>query len=188
MMLALTVVMLITSGANVYASDQNAITILKMVKTTEAVEAKTEPEDTAEVFEIFPAESNLLVVEEIDADWYSIAYKGEILYVKKSSTVDSVLYGEEEQKPLEEEMSEVSQETTVLVEVLEREQTDTKRTIVWGIIIGVLVISIIIVGIIGKIKEDSENLVNKVEENKVEEDKVEEVAEEKVEETKGNEA
>ena len=156
-MMALIAVVSMTMGVKTYAADDSAITILKMVTTTEAVEAKVSPQDDAEVFQSFPQGQNLLVVEILEDKWYKIAYQNEYGYVKQAVTVENTVFVEE-QTGVEEERQEISDETTVLVEVLEEEQTDTKRTLIWGLIIGILVIAIMAVGVWGKIKEDRKNM------------------------------
>lgn len=156
-MMALAIMMSMTVKANVYAAEENVITILKMVTTTEAVDSMAEPEDGAEVFMSFPQGQDLLVVEIIGDEWYRIVYQDKFAYVKQSVTVDNTVFVEE-QVGVTEEIQEVSDETTVLAEVLEEEQTDTKRTLVWGLIIGILVVAIMAVGLLGKIKEDRKNM------------------------------
>lgn len=159
MTMAIVMFLFLAAGVRVSASEQDSFTILKMVKTIEAVDAKIAPEDTAEVFKSFEEGSDLLVVEETDSEWYGIVYQGEIAYVKQASTAENSLFGEEQQV-VEEEIAEVSEETTVLAETLEREQTDTKRTLIWGLIIAILIIGIMAVSVLGKIKEDKEKQEN----------------------------
>lgn len=153
LMLAVTVILAGFAGDSVYAQDQNVLTIIKMVTTTEAVEALKEPKDTAEVFERFEAGSDLLVVEVVDDVWYCITYKGEIAYVKSALTVDKVIYSEE-QAAVDEEFEEVGYESTVLAEAIEKEEKDSRRTLIFGGTIAVLIIAIIGVGILAKINED----------------------------------
>lgn len=156
-MIVLVVMMSMTLKVNLLAAENSAITILKMVTTTEDVDTTVEPKDGAEVFKSFPKGQDLLVVEIIGNEWYRIAYQNEFGYVKQSVTVENALFGEN-QTELDEQIQEVSDETTILVEVLEEEQTDTRRTLVWGLIIGILVVAIMAVGVWGKIKEDQKNM------------------------------
>ncbi|MBQ9991077.1 MAG: hypothetical protein IJP31_09100 [Lachnospiraceae bacterium] len=128
------------------AAEQNAITIMKMVTVSERTEAKKEPSDSAEVLVVFEAGADILVVEEIDEEWYSIAYKAEIGYIKKAETEEKVSYAEE-LEVADKELEEVGYETTLLVEELEKEKTESKKSILWGVVIAVLVIAIFGVGI-----------------------------------------
>lgn len=170
-MIVLAVMMSMTLKVNLLAAENSAITILKMVTTTEDVDTTVEPKDGAEVFKSFPKGQDLLVVEIIGNEWYRIAYQNEFGYVKQSVTAENALFGEN-QTELDEQIQEVSDETTILVEVLEEEQTDTRRTLVWGLIIGILVIAIMAVGVWGKIKEDQKNM-EKNKEGEDEKDKAE---------------
>ena len=138
-----------------YAADQSAFTILRMITATEEIEARKEPSDTAEISGSFEVGSDLLVVEDVDAMWLGVIYKGEVVYVKKELTSEKSEFTKEMEE-VEEEFREISEESTFLAETLEKREKETKRNLIWGGLIAVLVLAIIVVGVIGKLSEKEE--------------------------------
>ena len=155
--MVLCLVFILAGGMTIYtqAADQGAITILKMVTAKEKTEAKKEPDDSAEVLTVFEAGSDILVVEEIDEEWYSIAYRAEIGYIKRADTEEKTVY-EEELVEVDEELSEVSYESTLLVEEIEKDKAESQKSIGWGVVIGVLVIAILGIGIVQSVLKKDE--------------------------------
>ena len=141
---------------SVYAAEQNSFTILRMITAAEEIEARKEPSDTAEISGSFEAGSDLLVVEDVDSVWLGVIYKGEVVYVKKELTSEKSEFTEEMEE-VEEEFLEISEESTFLAETLEKKEKETKRNLIWGGLIVVLILAIIVVGVIGKLSDKEEN-------------------------------
>ena len=100
--------------------------------------------------------ADILVVEEIDETWYSIAYQAKIGYVKKADTKDKVI----DTQAVDEEMAAEQYESDLWVEELERDREEKSRSVIWGVVIAVLIIAMFGVGIggavMGRAKEKSE--------------------------------
>ena len=58
---------------------------------------------------------------------------------------------------IDEEFSEAGEEITVLAEAIEAHEKETKRNLIWGAVIAVLVIAVIAVGVIAKVRENGED-------------------------------
>lgn len=142
-MLCMTILLGVGTALRVNAAAGDSITILKMVTAEVTTEAKREPDDAAETLTTFNAGSDILVVEEIDEEWYSIAYKGEIGYVRRENTVDK----QTDVEAIDEELAEEEYKGQLLVKEVEKKNSETRQGKIWGAIIVVLVLAIFGVGI-----------------------------------------
>ena len=127
--------------ANAAAGD--SVTILKMVTAEVTSEAKLEPDDAAETLTTFNAGSDILVVEEIDEEWYSIVYKGDRGYVRRADTVDKPI----DVEAIDEELAEEEYQGRLMMEEVEKKNSESKQSKIWGVIIVLLVLAIFGVGI-----------------------------------------
>ncbi|MGN0308291.1 MAG: hypothetical protein ACI4DN_08740 [Lachnospiraceae bacterium] len=131
----------VVQKANAAAGD--SVTILKMVTAEVTTEAKLEPDDAAGALTTFNAGSDILVVEEIDEEWYSIVYKGEIGYVRRADTVDKVI----DVEAIDEELAAEEYQGRLMMEEVEKKNAESKQSKIWGVIIVLLVLAIFGVGI-----------------------------------------
>ncbi len=147
------------------ASSTEDITVLEVVKAKGMVEAKAEPNDSAETVMTFEDGAMIAVIADYDGTWYTIGYQGNTYYVKKADTElmpDSPF--QQQTDDLEAEFEENYIESKILVEEVERLQEEAKSTRIWAIVIIVLVVAIVGINVYlvvkGK-KEDQDKEVDK---------------------------
>lgn len=130
-----------------------AATELNQVMTISAdCEAKETPdEDAAKVFD-YTAGDSVWVVGETQDGWYKVSFQGKEGYVLKEYVTDLHIETEEglQELPtdeLNEEMEALEAEGKMVIEEVERQREEKKRSRVWAIVISALVIAILAVGI-----------------------------------------
>lgn len=131
---------------------EDSVTISKMVTANVDLEAKAEPKEGAETLFSYKAGDKILVVEEINSQWYSVAYQGEIGYVKQADTGELVQEEAIDVGALDKELDEHVVEGKIMVEEVERFREEARQTRIWGTIIVVLVAAILGAGIYSQIK------------------------------------
>ena len=149
--------------------------VLEMVQTEEKVEAKVEPQDSAQVGKVYEPGDIMLIVEGGNEQWHAVAYQGNMYYVKKeeskatkapvivvedaeNNTTTEIVLDEKFKEELDAEMEVERHESKAQIEEYGRHQKETNQKRIWGAIIGVLVVAILGVSVYsyvsGKKKED----------------------------------
>ena len=121
------------------------IQIQKLVVTQDGADAKEEPRTNAKTVMTYEPGTQIAVVEAVNADWYKVAYQGNIYYVKQSDTVEANQgYAQEE---LDQQFEQEKLESKILIEEIERQRSEARQTRIWVSVIGVLVVAILGVAI-----------------------------------------
>ncbi len=124
----------------------------------QAADAYDAPSEDANVAKSFAAGDTVFVTGE-DGDYTSIYYAGKVLYIKKSDISEEAIAAaaaaiEEQNKALEEEFAQKTEEDIAYVNAFMRQQESQKKALIWKIVIGVLVGLIAIVSVIIGIKNN----------------------------------
>lgn len=123
-------------------------------------EARELPEDSAAVVQNYVAGDSVWVVGETQDGWYKISYQGKESYIPKDSTTDLQVEIEGQgtvdlvEAGLDSELAAIEAEGKMLVEEVERQRTETKRSRIWTVVIVVLIIGIFVTGIISTVKKE----------------------------------
>ncbi len=167
-LMALLVAVFISSAFGVSAKAEEAsgevsVTEMNQVMTIlNDCEARELPDGSAAVVQSYAAGDSVWVVGETQDGWYKISYQGKESYIPKDSTTDLQVEIEGQgtvdlvEAGLDGELAAVEAEGKMLVEEVERQRTETKRSRIWTIVIVVLIIGIFVTGIISTVKKEKD--------------------------------
>lgn len=146
--------LLIGMGASVQASETDNTAAMTLQQTTKDTEIKEEPDSGAETLSELEKGTAVIVYGESQDSWSQVEYQGVKGYVESNvlgsySAIDDV-------EELDQEFETVEEETIRIIDEHELIQKSKKNSIIWGVIIGVLVLGIFAVGIISALKKDKE--------------------------------
>ena len=118
------------------------------MKAKSSLEAKTEPDEQAEVVVSYDSGAPVYVTGETTDGWYRVLYQDKVGYVRISELTvqDMDISG------LDEEIDVVEMESRMVIEEVERHRAEAKRSRIWGMVIVLLVAGIFATGIISTIK------------------------------------
>lgn len=143
------------------ASGEVSVTEMNQVMTImNDCEARELPDSSAAVVQSYTAGDSVWVVGETQDGWYKISYQGKESYIPKDSTTDLQVEVEGQgtvdlvEAGLDGELAAVEAEGKMLVEEVERQRTEAKRSRIWTIVIVVLIIGIFVTGIISTVKKE----------------------------------
>lgn len=120
----------------------------QLMTANEAVDLKTEPEENAETIHSYQKDDPVFVTGKTADGWYRAVYKGKEGYIPEKA----LLVQELDVEGLDAEMDKTKQEAELVVETVEKYHEETRRSRIWGIVIGVLVVGIFATGIISGIR------------------------------------
>lgn len=142
-------------SANAEETTQEAeiMELNQIMQAKEAVEAKAEPKDNAEVIVTYSAGASVYVVGETADGWYQISYQNQKGFVHKSELAEMK---EIDAAALDEEMEAAEAEGKMVVEEVERYRAEVRRSRIWGTVIVLLVVGIFATGIISTVKAEKE--------------------------------
>lgn len=147
------------------AEENNTNFTGQLMTATHDTEAKETPDKDAETVFSYTSGDSIFVVGETDG-WYEVVFQSQKGYVPKSDLTEKVILGEGTENEqnyqefvdaLDEEIQAIEAENQMIVEEIERQRTEKKHSIVWGIVIALLVAGIIITGIISSIQVNKKN-------------------------------
>ena len=127
---------------------QRGVTELnRIMKAKSSLEAKTEPDEQAEVVVSYDSGAPVYVTGETADGWYRVLYQDKVGYVRISELTvqDMDISG------LDEEIDAVEMESRMVIEEVERHRAEAKRSRIWGMVIVLLVAGIFATGIISTI-------------------------------------
>ena len=166
-------VLVITVGYPVAVQvEASEIQIEKIMTATRNINAKAEPDSNSETIFSYEAGAFVLVTGETEDGWYIVNYQGVTGYIDKNTPLDSdtesdadtsgdsdvqqevLLEQEIDVEALDAEMEAMQTETQIIVEAVEREQEEARRSKIWGTVIVLLVIAIFAVGIVSTVRAE----------------------------------
>ncbi|MDE7330701.1 MAG: SH3 domain-containing protein [Lachnospiraceae bacterium] len=141
-----------------------AVTEMNQVMTImNDCDARELPDNSAAVVQSYTAGESVWVVGETQDGWYKISYQGKESYIPKESTTDLQVEIEGQgtvdlvEAGLDGELAAVEAEGKMIVEEVERQRTETKRSRIWTVVIVVLIIGIFVTGIISTVKKEKDS-------------------------------
>lgn len=147
-----------TLQAKAEEEDNISVTEMNQVMTVVAdCEATEFPDSDSAGITSYSAGASVWVVGETDDGWYKVSYQGKEGYIRKEfvgglqvETEDKKMV-ELNEAGLDAEMEAVEAEGKMVVEEVERQRGEAKRSRVWTIVIVALVIGIFVTGIISTV-------------------------------------
>lgn len=140
-------------------TEEAAVTELNQVMTVRIdCEAKELPNRGAQSVMDYQAGSPVWVIGETQDGWYLVSYQDKKGYIPKEYIAELQVEVEERgtvglaEAGLDEEMTAVEAENKMIVEEVERQRSESKRSYIWMIVIIILVIGIFATGIISAMK------------------------------------
>ena len=110
----------------------------------EAVEAKEKPDLNSKTVITYEGGKHVFVIGETADGWYKVSYQDKEGYVPKAALADQEL----DVEGLNQEFQESETEGKMVIEEVERNRKEAKRSKIWGIVIVLLVVGIFATGII----------------------------------------
>lgn len=110
----------------------------------EAVEAKEMPDPNSKTVITYEGGKHVFVIGETSDGWYKVSYQDKEGYVPKAALADQEL----DVEGLNQEFQESETEGRMVIEEVERNRKEAKRSKIWGIVIVLLVVGIFATGII----------------------------------------
>lgn len=173
-------VLVITAGYPLSARAAGEIQVRQIMTAMQNLDAKAEPDSNAETIFSYDAGASVLVIDERQDGWYVVYYQGKTGYINKNTPVDpstfigqdtsddpstsqEVLVAQEmDVEALDAEMEALQVENKIIVEEVERQREEARRSKIWGTVIVLLVIAIFAVGIVSTVlaekkKKEDEN-------------------------------
>ena len=142
----------------------DAVSELNQIMTVqEDCDARELPKEDAPAAHHYTSGESVWVTGETQDGWYRISYQGQEWYILKESTMDLQIETEDQgtaglvEAGLDEEMAEVEVEGKILVEEVERQREEQKRSGIWGAVIILLIVSVFVTGIISVMKKGKRN-------------------------------
>lgn len=130
-------------------TESGQITELNQIMTaTEDIEAKELPDESSQTVHSYQSGDSIFVTGETEDGWYQVRYQDTIGYIPAAQTDEMEL----DVEALDAEFEAELEEGIMFVEEVERQRAENKRTIIWGTVIGILVIAIFVVGIVSAVK------------------------------------
>lgn len=133
------------------------------------IEAKVEPREDADTAFTYAAGSTIYIMGETQEGWYIVLYQGNTGYINRASEEKGLSEVERDIEALDAEMQQEQTEGKMLVEEIERQRAEGKRSKIWGLIIVLLVAGIFATGLISTIQ--AEKAEKSTKEKKVQEHK-----------------
>lgn len=120
----------------------------QLMTANEAVDLKTEPQENAETIHSYQKDDPVFVTGKTADGWYRAVYQGKEGYIPEKA----LLVQELDVEGLDAELDKTKQEAELVVETVEKYHEETRRSRIWGIVIGILVVGIFAIGIISGIR------------------------------------
>lgn len=120
----------------------------QIMKAQDRLEAKAEPNDSAETVITYESDAPVFVTGETADGWYRVVYQDQTGYVPHSALTEQEL----DIEALDKEFDAVSAESKMVVEEVERYRAEKRRSRIWGAVILLLVMGIFATGIFSTVK------------------------------------
>lgn len=150
------VIMLILGNCQVsYAAEQETtaeIQNCQVMKAEETTEVKQEPDEGAPTLMTYQKGDNVLTIGEEQDGWYQVMYQDITGYVP----ADRVASMDMDVEKLDEEFAREAEEGKLVVENVEYYKDNSRRTIIWGTLIVLLVAGIFVTGIVSAVRKKGE--------------------------------
>ncbi len=130
---------------------QEATEISRIMTTQQTVDMKTEPDETAETIHSYSAGDSILVTGETQG-WYRVRFQDLTGYIPQAGIVEMEL----DVTALDEQFAIEEEEGKMLVEAVEHQRDEARRSKIWGAVIVVLVLAIFATGIVSTMKGGKE--------------------------------
>lgn len=136
-------------------AEENAVTELNQIMTMSVdYDAKERPEETAGSVISYKAGSSVWVIGETQDGWYEVSYQNLKGYIPVDCVTELQVEVEEkgimrlEEAGLDEEMEALEAENKIIIEEIERQRGEQRRSYFWIAVITVLVVGIFATGMI----------------------------------------
>lgn len=137
-------VWLLTGNVTVMSTCAQEMTQTNRIMTTQqTVDMKAEPDETAETIYSYHAGDSIFVTGETDG-WYQVRFQDLTGYIPQ----DGIVEMEMDVATLDEQFALEEEEGRMLVEAVEQQRDEARRSKIWGTVIVVLVIAIFATGIV----------------------------------------
>ena len=165
-MIAAILVMTAGYSASAHAQGEGEIKVSQFMTATQDLDAKAEPNNSADTIFSYEAGDSVLVTGETQDGWYIVYYQGMTGYIAQNTpggqntlgdadTSQGVLAVQEiDIEALDAEMDALQQEDKIIVEEVERYRAEMRRSRIWGTVIVLLVIAIFAVGIVSTVRAE----------------------------------
>lgn len=122
----------------------------QLMTANEAVDMKAKPDEDSETIQSYQEGDSVFVTGKTSDGWYRTAYRGKEGYIPEKALSMQQL----DVEGLDAELDETKREAELVVETVEKYHEETRRSNIWGIVIGVLVVGIFATGIISGIRNN----------------------------------
>lgn len=150
------VIMLILGNCQVsYAAEQETtaeIQNCQVMKAKEITEVKQEPDEGAPALMTYQKGDSVLTIGEEQDGWYQVMYQDITGYVPAGRVTSMDMDVEK----LDEEFAREAEEGKLVVENVEYYKDNSRRTIIWGTLIVLLVAGIFVTGIVSAVRKKGE--------------------------------
>lgn len=131
------------------AQAQEEIAQMGQIMTTrQELDMKADPDVSAKTLHTYGEGDNVFVTGETASGWYQVRYQDLTGYIPADSVTAAAL----DMETLDQQFAAEAEEGRMLVEEVERQRDEAKRSKIWGTIIVVLVAAIFATGIVSTMK------------------------------------
>lgn len=120
----------------------------RIVTAAKEVDARETPDESAAVVISYQKGDNIYVTGETADGWYRVRYQDLIGYVQTEQVAEMEL----DVEALNDEFAVEEEEGRLVVEEVERQRTESKRSRIWGAVIILMVLSVFVTGIVSTVK------------------------------------
>lgn len=148
-------------------TDEVAVTELNQIMTLVVdCDAKERPEEAAETVINFKAGSPVWIIGQTQDGWYEVSYQNLKGFIPVECVTELQVEVDEQgamglkEAGLDEEMEALETENEMVIEEIERQHGEQRRSYIWIAVIGVLVVGIFATGMIATIKSNKDKKEN----------------------------
>lgn len=116
------------------------------------IDAKEEPDENAAVIISYHDGDNIYVTGETADGWYRVRYQDLVGYVR----IEQVTEIELDVEALNDEFAVEEEEGKLVVEEVEKQRTEARRSKIWGAVIILLVLGVFVTGIITTVRSGND--------------------------------
>lgn len=116
------------------------------------IDAKEEPDENAAVIISYHDGDNIYVTGETADGWYRVRYQDLVGYVR----IEQVAEIELDVEALNDEFAVEEEEGKLVVEEVEKQRTEARRSKIWGAVIILLVLGVFVTGIITTVRSGND--------------------------------
>ncbi len=136
------------------AVQQGAVAAEQFMSVQQAVDARTEPDESAETAFSYQAGDTVCVTGQTEDGWYIVYYQNQTGYISMAAAQEALSPFAVDVEGLDAEMAAEEETSRLIIEETERYREESRRSKIWASVIIVLVIGIFATGIVSTVQAE----------------------------------